>query len=119
MSNNDLPRDDAHSAGRLGRRPGIYNRSTDQVSEEIEERQEGPEGETHHLMQKHPEIPSMSDAYEAAVAVERLELPKGKGLPRGWPTTAQQLKHSTPWTYLARCWDVWVTLLPVPFLGEY
>ena len=114
-----MPRDDAHTASRLSSRLGQHKQSTDQVSEEITEYQEGPDSETHHLVQKYPATPSMSGEYQAAVAVERPELPKEKGVPRGWLTTAQQLKHSTSWTYLARCWDVLVTLLPVLFLGEY
>ena len=100
------------SGSLLGNETDPHKQSIDHSSEEIM-------GETHYLMQKYPAIPIMSGEYEATVAVKRLEQPKGKGVPRDWPKTAQRLKHNTTWTYLARCWDVWVTLLPIVFLGEY
>ena len=68
---------------------------------------------------KYPAVPTMNGEYEATVALKHPELSKGKGVPRGWPRTAQRLESITSWTYLARCWDVWVTLLPIAFLGEY
>ena len=93
--------------------------SVDQLSEKIMGKTEEIESETHHLVQNYPEIPIMSGKYEAAIAVERLELPEERGAPGSWPKTAQQLRNSTTSTYLALCWDVGVTLLPTAFLGEY
>lgn len=112
MSNLDVPRDDVPLASLLGTETGPYKQSIDQSSERIT-------GETHYLMQKYPAVPMMSGEHEATVAVNRLEPPKGRGEPRDWPKTAQRLKYITTWTYLARGWDFWVTLLPILFLGEY
>ena len=61
---------------------------------------------------------TMREAYQTLDTEETLNEYKEKDIEEDWPTEPRPLKKRTTLTYMALCWDVLVTLVPVVFFGK-